>query len=74
MGPLLWGLEDAKGGRGVKDAFLKDAALCVGKITKQSQTTEVTLFPQCYISGYYCEEHIAFIHEGRDVEEPWEAI
>jgi hypothetical protein len=58
----------------VKEAFLKDAALCVGKITKQSQTTDFALFPQCYISGYYCEEHIALIHDGRDVDEPCEAI
>ena len=24
--------------------------------------------------GYYCEEHIVGIHDGRDVEEPCEAI
>ena len=60
--------------RGVKEAFLKGAALCVGKITKQSQTTDFALFPQCYISGYYCKEHIALIPDGREVEEPYEAI
>ena len=25
-------------------------------------------------SGYYCKEHIVVIHEGRDIEEPCEAI
>jgi hypothetical protein len=62
-------LEDANGDRGVKEAFLKDAALCVGKTTKQSQTTDFALFPQCYISG--CSDVTGRQYTSSRVEVRW---
>jgi hypothetical protein len=25
-------------------------------------------------TGFYCKEHIAFIHDGREVDGPWEVV